>query len=474
MNASSYGKLITEDFSTYQLSSYPDALHWYTTDGYVINTSNSPEEWGSPNAAFGGNPACTGSGGSASAPAPAQNDTDMGFGLATSLALDPESPIPSSGQFSINFRHAVTVVTCTFINARNITITLFRENQSVRTYNVADHGINSKWEAGFNSFCVNTGFENIDRILIDFSEASVLTEFTYYHEVRGTSHAADIEVVDKHNYIADSEDFELGPANNIRTQFEHFSISGAYGFDSANPGANTAFGSPSNDFAGPGVGSGGLADKPGQNDTALGTIIVFGGPTPQTGVFNIIFRELVYINSITFLNCDDSTNQVELKDENNAVINTRLIGDYGPNSKVKMIWGGRYRVKTITITANIQPIAIAEIEYDRREEFTQYQIAYLPDNANTRFSITKIGNSGAGSLYITPAFGAGSAGHGLLNKGDPALNSAFVPFLVNASPTGEGLRLEWLSNSSPALYHNSFKTGGTGELLEYVCKIIFN
>lgn len=469
MQASSYGKLLVEDFSSYQLSSYPDALNWYSTDGWIINTSGAATVYGTPNASFAGNG--VGSGGSNTAPSSAQNDTDEGQGLTTSAALDPENPVVEAGTFNIYFRHAVTVVTFKFINARNITVTLFRNTEAVRIYNILQHGENSVWELGTQSFIVDRGFENITRVQITTTEPSVLAQFQYYNEVRGTSHNDNnIDVVDQHTYVSETEDFENGPSGVSRTQFEHFTIANGYGFDSANPGIHTEFGSPQP----VGVGSGGLANGTSPNDTALGTIIILeAGGVPQSGVFTITFRELVYINAITFLNCDHANNQVVLKDESGTTLNTRVIGDYGPNSKVRMSWGGRYRVKSIEVTA-VTAMAIASIEYDRREEFNNYQIAYLPDNATTRFSLSKIGTTGAGDVYIIPAFAGGSTGNAMLNKGDSTAAVASVTMVTTLSSAGERIAMEWLAGVSPAIYHTTLRTVPAGDQLEYVCRIDVN
>ena len=90
-------------------------------------------------------------------------------------------------------------------------------------------------------------------------------------------------------------------------------------FDSSNPtGGDFDLGSPNSDFGGPGVGSGGRAGQPGQNDTALGNVLIISEDGDQNdpddnasgGILIFTFDTPKDVLSVDLLDVDANENSV--------------------------------------------------------------------------------------------------------------------------------------------------------------------
>lgn len=111
-------------------------------------------------------------------------------------------------------------------------------------------------------------------------------------------------------------------------------------FDSANPtGGDFDLGTPNEDFAGPGIGAGGEAGQPGENNTAHGKIMIIsedgdgGDPDDSSkgGTITFAFDHNVHVNSILLVDVEDALSSVTLYDADNNVVASATTSDVGDN-----------------------------------------------------------------------------------------------------------------------------------------------
>ncbi len=111
-------------------------------------------------------------------------------------------------------------------------------------------------------------------------------------------------------------------------------------FGSGSPtGGDNDLGSPNTDFGGPGVGSGGRSGQPGENDTALGNVLIISedGHTHdpddnyQGGTLGFRFDTPVSICSVGLIDVTQSFGTIEVFDTLGFLISSTPILDYGSN-----------------------------------------------------------------------------------------------------------------------------------------------
>jgi hypothetical protein len=447
---SQFGKLVTEDFD-YQRSSIPQTEQW-TTTGFIYDT-NVANVVGTPNTTSGG--PGVGSGGETGKVG--ENTTYLGRGLTTNVTLDPENPVVGAGIYTVDFRQSVTAVSCTIVNARGVVVDLIRDGNTVRTYVTGDLGPNSVWTIQFRSFCVDVGYEGIDSIRITQTE-SVLTQLTYYYPQVESS--LPTETVDRNTFLSQSEDFS-GPNIN-RKSFRDFTTD-AFVFDTTAPGlGDEEYGTPHVDFAGPGIGSGGATDKPGENSVNLGNALIIPtgpNPSPATGTITLTFRRLVYFQSITILGSDDPGNKITLKDDGGSTLIEKLVGDYGENSTVQIPLPG-YRVRSVEVLG-LNPIAITNITYDI-PQWRSPTILHLAKNSAGPVDIP-IGTTGSFLLRIESDEGASAVI--AIASGSITQAGSINKLTSTPSPTLETITVLWPGNSNPQLTHDTLSANT--DLAEY-------
>ena len=123
-------------------------------------------------------------------------------------------------------------------------------------------------------------------------------------------------------------------------------------FNSANPtGGDRDLGTPNQDFGGPGIGSGGGAGQPGQNDTALGNVLIISedgdssDPDDNRGGGTIIFTfdQPARVDEVVILDIDEGmAGDVAAFDASGTLIGTAAMSDVlGDNSVQTVSLGAR-------------------------------------------------------------------------------------------------------------------------------------
>ncbi len=115
-------------------------------------------------------------------------------------------------------------------------------------------------------------------------------------------------------------------------------------FDSGSPtGRDDDLGSPNEDFGGPGVGSGGEAGSAGQNDTALGNVLIISedgdssdpDDNARGGILSVTFLDVVTVNEVAILDIDDldrGDSFLRFYDSANGLIAEIMVPELGNNS----------------------------------------------------------------------------------------------------------------------------------------------
>lgn len=144
-------------------------------------------------------------------------------------------------------------------------------------------------------------------------------------------------------FDTDTQGNALAAGTNITDQWAAWgltiSASGGIGeawiFDSSNPtGGDPDLGSPHSDFGGPGVGSGGAQGTPGENNTALGNILIVqenanGAPDDAIGgVITFTFDRPTSVDNLTVIDVDENgSNLTVVTLSGTTVIPLQRLGD---------------------------------------------------------------------------------------------------------------------------------------------------
>lgn len=204
----------------------------------------------------------------------------------------------------------------------------------------------------------------------------------------------------------------------------------------------SALGTPNTSYSGPGIGAGGGPGN-GQNDTFLGN-------ATQS---NVVFDTERWVKSIKLINCM-SGYKLDFLNASAVNISSVYVGNFGQNSVHTL--NVNKKAKTINITGNL---AIAEIIYGAVNRV----VVGLPDNAITP---ANIGTALYGNFVIKIV---GDASAIITASNASASTNGTVNMQTSVSPTGESIYAQWPAGSPLQIYHHTFKTGGTGATLWYVC-----
>jgi hypothetical protein len=174
------------------------------------------------------------------------------------------------------------------------------------------------------------------------------------------------------------------------TLFENFTLSGSNNsggphalilFNSAAPtGGDVDLGAPNESFGGPGIGAGGEAGQPGQNDQPLGQLLIIAEDTEDVsprdglvddpddeaggGLIRFDFDEPTIVHSVVMVDIDERNRAGFSLYNGNQLVGTAQASVYGDNS-VESVNLRDFGEVTRLDTELVGSGAIARIEYSR-------------------------------------------------------------------------------------------------------------
>ena len=248
-------------------------------------------------------------------------------------------------------------------------------------------------------------------------------------------------------------------------------------FDSANPtGGDTDLGTPNEDFGGPGIGAGGGAGQPGENDTALGKLLIIAedavdadgdglidDPDDEVGggVITFDFDQPTDVLSVQIVDIDgNESGSVVAYDGSNQVIASVDVALLGTNSVQRVVVNavGALRLEVITSSTG----AISEVELcipgvpsiDIRKQIEGPDTRVVPAGTDVDFEIA-VTNTGQTTLFNVevsdPQAPECDRVIGQLDPGETFVYTCTVP----AGSIGGGAIKTYLDTFYPRQYSNN-------------------